>query len=310
MKKFVAVIFILIIFLIVAVYILIPATLIVSSVSTINVTENAYRKFIIDNPANWQKWWPEFTDKTEKLVYKNYQFKVINKSINVLDVAALDGQDTIYTKIILAPLKIDTINLIWTTKFNTGKNPFGKLRTYQKAIQIKERITELLISMKIFLENKEAIYSLKIEKDKVKDPLLLTAKFKTTLYPTTIEIYKLIKELKDQIILKNINETGNPMIHVRLLDSNNYETMVAIPINKEIVFDNKFAIKKMILGNLLVTDVKGGSTTIQTAYKTLETYILDYHLISPAMPYESLITNRLIESDTSKWKTKVYYPIF
>ena len=58
MKKIVAAIVLIIIILVTAIYILIPATLIVTSVSTINVTENAYRKFIIDNNTNWQKWWP------------------------------------------------------------------------------------------------------------------------------------------------------------------------------------------------------------------------------------------------------------
>ena len=30
--------------------------------------------------------------------------------------------------------------------------------------------------------------------------------------------------------------------------------------------------------------------------------------MSPAIPFESLITNRLEEPDTSKWVTKIYYP--
>ena len=310
MKKIVAVIFVIIILLVSAIYLLIPATLIVSSISTINVTENAYRKFIIDNNTNWQKWWPSFTTTTENLNYKNYQFKIINKNINVVEIAAINDQDTIYTKLILAPLKTDTINVIWTTHFSTGSNPLKKVQTYQKAKELKSHFTELLNSMKKFLENDEAIYSFKIEKTKVNDPLLLSSKFNTHNYPATTEIYKAIKELKDQIILKNIKETGNPMLHVRMLDSSNYETMVAIPINKEMLFDNKFAIKKMILGNLLVTDVTGGVANIQKAYNALDTYILDHRLISPAMPYESLITNRFLESDTSKWKSKVYYPIF
>ena len=310
MKKIVAAIVLIIIILVTAIYILIPATLIVTSVSTINVTENAYRKFIIDNAANWQKWWPSSTKNSGNLKYNQYQFKVINKNINVLEVAAINDQDTIYTKLILASLKTDTINVIWTTHFTTGNNPLRKVQTYQKAKEIKIYFTELLNSMKKFLENDEAIYSFKIEKTKVSDPLLLSSKFKTHNYPTTTEIYKVIKELKDQIVLKDIKETGNPMLHVRMLDSSNYETMVAIPINKEILFDNKFAIKKMILGNLLVTDVKGGVANIQKAYDALDTYILDHRLISPAMPYESLITNRILESDTSKWESKVYYPIF
>jgi hypothetical protein len=33
-------------------------------------------------------------------------------------------------------------------------------------------------------------------------------------------------------------------------------------------------------------------------------------LSTPAIPYQSIITNRLTETDTTKWITKIYQPIF
>ena len=36
----------------------------------------------------------------------------------------------------------------------------------------------------------------------------------------------------------------------------------------------------------------------------------DNALSSPAIPFESLVTNRMQEPDTSKWVTKIYYPGF
>ncbi|MDB4999000.1 MAG: hypothetical protein JWR76_77, partial [Mucilaginibacter sp.] len=57
-------------------------------------------------------------------------------------------------------------------------------------------------------------------------------------------------------------------------------------------------------------DVKGGKQTVANAFVQLKNYQKDHGLISPAMPFEILITNRLTEKDTAKWVTKLYWPIF
>jgi hypothetical protein len=41
----------------------------------------------------------------------------------------------------------------------------------------------------------------------------------------------------------------------------------------------------------------------------MKAYMKDFKLTSPAMPFELLVTNRANEPDTSKWVTKIYYPI-
>ena len=35
----------------------------------------------------------------------------------------------------------------------------------------------------------------------------------------------------------------------------------------------------------------------------------DYHLTSPAISFQSLVTDRQVEKDSLKWITKIYYPI-
>ena len=66
----------------------------------------------------------------------------------------------------------------------------------------------------------------------------------------------------------------------------------------------------MAPGKILVTEVKGGPHAIQVAYAQYEKYLQDYHRISPAIPFESLITERIAEPDTGKWVTRIYYPVF
>lgn len=85
---------------------------------------------------------------------------------------------------------------------------------------------------------------------------------------------------------------------------------VAIPINKEIPFTKPIFINTMVDGKLLVTEVKGGQQTIKNALFSFKNYVQDKQFTSPAMPYEMMITDRSAEKDTSKWVTKIYYPVF
>jgi hypothetical protein len=66
----------------------------------------------------------------------------------------------------------------------------------------------------------------------------------------------------------------------------------------------------MALGNILVGEVKGGTYTVISGEQNLTNYVNDHKKMSPAIPYQSLVTDRLLEADTSKWVTKLYYPVF
>ena len=62
-------------------------------------------------------------------------------------------------------------------------------------------------------------------------------------------------------------------------------------------------------GNVLVTEIKGGTYTIKKSFDQLENYLTDAKRTSPAIPYEMMITDRSKETDTAKWVTRLYYPV-
>jgi len=101
------------------------------------------------------------------------------------------------------------------------------------------------------------------------------------------------------------------MLNITKVSPASYQVSMALPVDKMISTDKGTFINKMVAGgNLLVTDVKGGPNTIADALGQIKQYMKDHKLISPAMPFESLVTDRVAERDTSKWVTKIYYPIF
>jgi hypothetical protein len=100
------------------------------------------------------------------------------------------------------------------------------------------------------------------------------------------------------------------MLHITKLFDNTYKTMVAIPITKAILPASNQFIKRMVKGNILVMEKKGGPFIIKSSQDMLAQFVSDHGLTSPAIPFQKLMTNRLTEPDTSKWITKFYYPIY
>ena len=100
-------------------------------------------------------------------------------------------------------------------------------------------------------------------------------------------------------------------MNITKADSFRYQIMVAIPINKSLKSEGDIFIRRMLYnGNLLMTEVRGGRNTINNALVQLTNYVRDHQYTSPAIPYESPVTDRIAEPDTTRWVTRIYYPIF
>jgi hypothetical protein len=127
--------------------------------------------------------------------------------------------------------------------------------------------------------------------------------------PSTAFIYALIDKLTAYIKTHNAVQTAPPMLNV-LRQSDGYLVRVALPVNKRLPDTNEFFYKWMPGGgNMLITDITGGEQKVAAAMYQASLYADDHKLIAPAIPYESLITDRRLEADTNKWQTRIYYPI-
>jgi len=86
--------------------------------------------------------------------------------------------------------------------------------------------------------------------------------------------------------------------------------MVGLSINSIIPETEKFRLKRMpVNGKMFIADVTGGHTSIQNAYDALKNYLLDAKRPSPAVPFELLLIDRRLNSDSTKWQTRIYYPV-
>lgn len=309
MKKWLVIIAVLFITIFGTVSILIPNTENFNYVISVKSPVEAATRFLM-NKNKWQQWWPGQKIKEHLYSYKNYEYRVNKIMLNSVDITVFNSKDSVKG---LLRIEGDTgalTKIQWNSSFEFSTNPFTKLSNYFQTKDIKSNISSLLEDSKLFFEKQENLYGMKIQVETVKDSSLVSYSRLLNHYPATEEIYDMIRMVKEYIHKKGGKENNNPMMHVQTISPTEFGIMVAIPTLGNLPSEDKFKAKKMVIGNILTGEVKGGTYTINQAEMELKNFVIDFKRISPAIPYQSLITNRLQEKDTTKWITRLYYPIY
>ncbi len=258
-----------------------------------------------------QKWWPGKIISDPVYMYQNTQYTIPKSNSGTLSIRAVSGQLTLAGEITAIIVDRDTCAIEFRYRsLASGLNPIHKLNYYFKAIAIKKQLDSILTALKQFAEKNENIYGISILQAKVKDSTLISTSKTFNQYPANEEIAKLIDKLKTHIASNGGVEKDFPMLNINLTSENKYDVMVAIPLAKDIRANGDIIIKKMVLGNILEAKVTGGQSSILKGEAALKNFILDYNKASPAIPFQSLVTDRVKVKDTAQWVTYVKYPVF
>ena len=123
---------------------------------------------------------------------------------------------------------------------------------------------------------------------------------------TTEVIYSAIDRLKKKIKDDGAIERDFPMLNVRETDSNRFETMIAICVNKEIKNEGNIFLSRMVpmQDKFLRTDVTGGLATIKHAHEAINDYMED-RFLSHQLSCLNLSHRQTGTIDTTKWKTTI-----
>lgn len=310
LKKGFAALFILLLLALLAVYLFIPANLFIGKTVLAPTTEEHVFEFLT-HQKQWKKWWPgKLTTADSQFQYKNKLYQIRRTSNDEVLVTISDSALSVDTHLFFMATDMYSTKISWTVAKKIGLNPFSRLNTYWQLKSISQDLNDILQHLKHFLESDRNIYQLEVKISKVKNPIILATKTVAPRYPETEEIYQMVAQLKKEVQKQHGAANGPPMLNVHQTAKNSFEIMVGIPVNETVKASGNTFINTMVLGNMMEAQVKGGLNTVRNALNELETYKKDHKLVSPAIPFESLITNRSVEKDTAKWITKIYYPIF
>jgi hypothetical protein len=309
MKKWLILLVLLVFTLFILAYFFVPKTEQYSYVLPVKCTQAAASRYVL-NTARWPEWWPGAKTTEQLYHYSGVQYRINNLLVTSVETTVLNGTDSTHGYFQIMPNGVDSCFLVWTSSFVRSSNPFKRTIQLFQSGSIKNNISSMLSNAKNYFEREDYIYGMKIEKQKVTDSCMVSLKQTFDHYPSTAEIYGMISSVKEFIKTKNGEETKSPMMHVHQEAPAVYEAMVAIPTRNEIATEGKFQLKKFMIGYMLVSEVTGGVVKVLNAEKEMDNYVKDYQKMSPAIPFQLLITDRMKEPDSNKWVTRLYCPIF
>jgi hypothetical protein len=312
MKKILLFLIIALLLCISAVYLLIPNRISVSEKTIVNANQEALLRKM-GNTTNWQNWWPgEKMTGSQKndLLFNSYQYEITDqKTLSIPVLISKPGFKTL-TEFTFIAINTESTTVFIDAIIPTSYNPFKRLQLFFAANRIKKDVKTILQLVKEYYSVTSNLYGYDIQKKRVIDSTLLSNVKEIKSYPSTEIIYSLVDELKEYIKKQSAVETGFPMLNIFTKDSITYLVKVAIPVNKKLPDSGNISYKWMLGGgNILITEVKGGNGEIQKAYHQVQIYISDYKRTAPAIPFQSLVTDRRKEPDSSKWVTRIYYPV-
>ncbi len=277
---------------------------------SVNCNAAALTRNILDLNT-WQKWWPG-----KKMNDTTFSFGVVNYNLKKIVVNGVFFNVSSDTKKQSGFLQISAINdtscsLVWNPTFVSSPNVKDKLLHPFSKNMLKDNIDKLLDSIKNHFSNPTNIYGFKANITKVIDPHLISIKKTYAQYPTTTEIYNSIEKLEAYAVLNGATRTNAPMMNVHQSEiGNTLDVMIAIPVNIPLKASGEFLPKFMIKGALLEAEIKGGATNVEKCLAEFSNYLTDFKLSAPAIPYQSLITDRSKILDSNIWITKIYQPVF
>jgi hypothetical protein len=292
-----------------AAYFLIPDDQNFSYQTTISCTDDGAMRLLHDK-SKWQSWFPGERKDDSTFTYKSFTYRIKKMLFTGVEIILFNESDTITGDLEIISAGSDSANLIWNSSHILPGDPLKRFTGYFRGNKMRGNIESFLGEIKSFFEKEENIYGMKVSEQTVKDPSLVAVKNTFDHYPSIQEIYAMINAIKEYVQKKGGQEKDYPMLNVHTDDSLTYEVMAAIPTTTDLPSEGNFALKKMVLGNILVAEVKGGFGAIINGEQQLAAYVRDHKKSSPAIPYQMLVTNRLLEPDTSKWITRLYYPVF
>ncbi len=310
MKKITLGLLILLVLITGAIYLLVPNKLIISTKRIIAGNSNAAYRNLISVPGNWEHW---MDTATGKLSYKsgNTTFTTIGMYTNYNELIIKNNPgDSFKTQLEFFPVTKDSFLVQWQTETITGYNPVKKIQQYFTLTKVLPLMDLALNRFESFIQNDTKVYSAPVKNMTVVDTLLIATYLETDTIPGKENIYHLIQELQQTIAAQHGTIQDSGMMHIAKMAPDHYKTMVAVPIQHVIKPAPNQVIKRLVEGNILVMEKTGGPYTILHAQDMLQTFVTDHSFISPAIPFQKLITNRLTEADTTKWITRFYYPVY
>jgi effector-binding domain-containing protein len=325
MKRTILAAFTLLIIFVVSVYFFIPSQILVKSIVPVRCNGFGADR-VLGDTGHWKRWWPvngELADHegtqadhegANTWYFRGCRYRMNRRLLRSVEIAVAGkgeegGKEVLGLLSVFPMVRDDSCYLLSEFSLEGGLNPIQRIKQYQWAKELHSDMEVILGGLRSYLEEEDHVYGISISEESAKDNLLIESTRMAGSYPSTGDIYLLVKKLQGYILLHHGLVTGYPMINI-MEKGGQFELRVAIPTNQPVPEKDSITNRTLPGNKFLEAEVKGGPATVNEAMAQMNNYISDYHRTVMAIPFFSLETDRSAEPDSAKWMTRIYFPIF
>lgn len=289
---------------------LLPASRSYSYQATSNVPTPAILRLVTDT-AQTGCWWPDSSSQGPVWNWEQGSYQVRQTFLTQIN---LEGtRNGIKSDIVFSAVANGPASTLLTFLVEPKASSSLLWRPLQLVSMLRQQRehARLMDTLTRFFGRTDLVYGFRIEHQQVTDGTLLSFKQRFDHDPTPAEIALMVDTVRSRIRALGAKETNLPMLNVYTTEDGGIEAMTAIATDRELAGDAPFSLKRMLPGgNILIAEVRGGPGRIRACLEAVDAYVKDHRMLSPAMPFQRMITDRHAEPDTSSWITTINYPIF
>ncbi len=285
----------------------------------------------VNNLQNWEKWSPwQHIDTAMDLKYfgnekgegAGFEWKSDQSNVGCgsVTIFASKPYDSIYAEIdFLSKGKGNLYYLFkksdsgtkvkWIFELNLGYNPITRYIGLFMNKRIGKNFENGLDSLKQVAENISTRHQLITKEIKVLAFTYIGIREKIKPVELGQKMGINFKELKMFIEKNKLKMTNVAFSIYYSFTKDEVEYEAGIPVEKCKTGNNKIKIGQMKACKAIVTDYYGPYSGLGKEYEVIEKWIVDNKKKISGLPFEMYITGPITEKDSTKWLTKIYYPV-
>jgi hypothetical protein len=299
---------------------IIPAAILLAAVFLLPGEQTLSEKFTVPMPFaattrlladvhQWNKWWPGTPVNDTLFNTGEKAFATGTILLNGFDARSKSDGSDILLSLRYVPMSSLVTGFTITSTYRFSGNRFTRIVQYPDYLRWKKAFGLFSGQVRDFFADTRKVYGFDIQKSKVPNSPHIALVQEYPEHPSWTEVYGLIDEIKQYVAAQQANVVNDPIMHIAF-DEGRFKVMVAIATNRVLPSSGRFMLKEMVLGNVMVAEVKGGSDKVRECEEQMGNYVRDHGKASPAIPFLRLVTDRRKVTDSTQWITTVNYPVF
>ena len=198
----------------------------------------------------------------------------------------------------------------WKLSVEPGANPFFRILSSFMKKRVGADFEEGLNNLKLNLEKNASLQHTLLLVEKVQLPLTYylfveaKAEAKNIAAVLGLDFAKIANEIKKQ----GLTVAGAPFV-IYNTPGPEFEMDIALPVGTPGQTSGEVKSATMNAGKALIARFFGPYDQTRKAHEAINAYAKDNQLVISGSPWETYITDPVVEKDTAKWETDVYYPI-